>query len=388
LTPSAPLGYPDPMPSARDDVVATLVAEASGADDLTAVWPRILEVLRSAWRAERAVVVHEQGGATALVAAVPASGKAKAFDPKMLADALGADDAVAGRSAGLLAVGVRPAGDGRWGVGLVRARTPWTAAERRSLGELRPHLELLVERAALRAEVLRARSREKQAAAEHERFLNVISHELRNPLAPILMWTSTLRRLRPDDPDVQRAGQAIANAVNMERRLIEELLDLSRLERGTLELVMEPVDLRAVARAMVDERGAAATEAEVTVDCTLPASGVTVTADRGRLDQIVRGLVENALKFTPAGGRVRVEVARRAGRGELTVADTGTGIPAEVVPQLFTPFVKGRNARGGLGLGLALARLLLGLQHGTIDATNPSDGGARVVVSLPLARPA
>ncbi|HLY37567.1 MAG TPA: HAMP domain-containing sensor histidine kinase [Candidatus Binatia bacterium] len=376
------------MPAARDDVVATLVAEASGAEDLNAVWPRILEVLRSAWRAERAVVVHEQGGATALVAAVPAGGKAKAFDPKVLADVLGADDAVAGRQAGLLALGVRPAGDGRWGVGLVRARTPWTAAERRSLGELRPHLELLVERAALRAEVLRARAREGQAAAEHERFLNVISHELRNPLAPILMWTSTLRRLRPNDPDVQRAGQAIANAVNMERRLIEELLDLSRLERGTLELVIEPVDLRDVARAIVDERRAAATEAELTVDCALPASGVTVAADRGRLDQIVRALLENAIKFTPAGGRVRVDVARRTGHGQLTVADTGTGIPAEVVPQLFTPFVKGRNARGGLGLGLALARLLVGLQHGTIDATNPSGGGAHVVVSLPLVRAA
>ena len=107
--------------SARDDVVATLVAQASGAEDLAGVWPRILEVLRSAWRAERAVVVREQGGATALVAAVPAGGKGKAFDPNVLADALGADDAVAGRQAGLLAIGVRPAGDGRWGVGLVRA---------------------------------------------------------------------------------------------------------------------------------------------------------------------------------------------------------------------------------------------------------------------------
>jgi signal transduction histidine kinase len=95
--------------------------------------------------------------------------------------------------------------------------------------------------------------------------------------------------------------------------------------------------------------------------------------------------VENALKFTPADGRVRVALARRGGRAELTITDTGPGLPADVVARLFTAFVQGKNARGGLGLGLAIAHRLLALHRGTLEATNPPDGGARFVVTLPLA---
>ena len=386
LTASAPLGYPDRMPSARDDVAGALVAEASNAQELADVLGRILGVLRDAWRADRAVAVREdEQGRTAVVAAVPE----QPFDPDVLARALRANDAVTiaagGGLANVLALGLRPAGNGRWGVGLARARSPWTAAERRGLRELRPHLELLLERARLRTEVARAGEREKMAAAEHERFLNVISHELRNPLAPILMWTSTLRRLRPADADVQRATQAIAHAVNLERRLIEELLDLSRLERGTLETYRETFDLREVVRGVVDERTASATEAELTLECNVPAKPVRVHVDRARLSQVLHALVENAIKFVSAGGSVRVELARNAMRAEIAVVDSGPGIPADVLAQRFTPFVKGRNARGGLGLGLALARRLLELYGGTIDAVSPPDGGARVVVTLPLA---
>jgi signal transduction histidine kinase len=199
------------------------------------------------------------------------------------------------------------------------------------------------------------------------------------------MWTSTLRRLRPADTDVQRAAQAIAHAVNLERRLIEELLDLSRLERGTLETYRETFDLREVVRGVVDERTASATEAELTLECNFPAKPVRVHVDRTRLSQVLHAVVENSIKFVSAGGRIHVELARNATRAEIVVVDSGPGIPADVLAQLFTPFVKGRNARGGLGLGLALARRLLELHGGTIDAGSPASGGARVVVSLPLA---
>ncbi|HJQ84465.1 MAG TPA: HAMP domain-containing sensor histidine kinase, partial [Candidatus Binatia bacterium] len=268
---------------------------------------------------------------------------------------------------------------------LVRPRTAWTAAERRNLADLQPLLDVVLGHVVLRASVAAGREREAAGAAEHERFLNVISHELRNPLAPILMWTSTLRRLRPDDPDVQRAANAIANAVNLERRLIEELLDLSRLERGVLEVVREPVDVRDLVRATVERSAAAAEEAKLTLERELPDGALVVTGDRDRLGQIVAAALENAIKYAPAGGQVRVTLARRGERAELVVTDSGTGFPADVLPRLFGPFVKGRNARGGLGLGLALSHLLVGLHGGTIEAANPSAGGARIVVSLPLA---
>ncbi len=378
------------MASVRDDVAGALVAGASSAADLAGTWTRVLDVVRGAWRAERAVLVRrEPAGATALVATVPAPARAKPFDVAALARALTAETPVTVGPVGdlglVLAVGLRPGGDGRWCVGLARPGTPWTAAERRGLADLRPHLELIVDHALLRAEVEAARAREGVAAEEHERFLNVISHELRNPLAPILMWTSTLRRLRPVDADVQRATQAIANAVNLERRLIEELLDLSRLERGALELALETVDLREVVRAIADERAAAAAEAQLTLEHDAPTKPVPVHGDRSRLDQIVRALVENAIKFTPAGGRVRMTLARRGARAEITVVDSGGGIPADLLERLFTPFVKGRNARGGLGLGLPIARLLVARHRGTLEASNPPEGGARLVVSLPFA---
>jgi signal transduction histidine kinase len=281
-----------------------------------------------------------------------------------------------------LALGLRPERDDRWCVALGR-RSTWTAAERRSLAELRPCLELVLGRAVLHAHLAEAREREALAAEEHERFLNVISHELRNPLAPILMWTSTLRRLRPDDAEVLRAAQAIAQSVNVERRLIEELLDLSRLERGVLEIVLETIDLRDVVRQALEPYRARIAEAQLTLADDLPAKDVRVQADSRRIGEVLGALVENAIKFTPHGGQIRVALAQRNGRVELVVSDTGPGIPADVLPRLFTPFVQGKNARGGLGLGLAIAQRVLVPHHGTIEATNAGDGGARFVVTLP-----
>jgi signal transduction histidine kinase len=389
LTASSALGYRDAMRSpALDDVTAELVGNALDAADPAHAREALLETLRRAWRADHAVLARAADDrAAAVVHAVP--GGAPAVDPASLTPAFGADaavaiDPVAGRGF-ILAVGLRPLDDHRWSVALVRASTAWTSAEQEALGALRPHLELLLEHALLRAALERAREREQAAATEHERLLSVISHELRNPLAPILMWTSTLRRLRGEDPEVQRATTAIANAVNLERHLLEELLDLSRLERGTITPVMERVDLRDVVRQVVDAHARATADARLTVDADLPADPVPVRGDAVRLAEILAAVLENAIKFTSAGGRIAVAVGRRGDDVELSVADSGTGFPSDVLPRLFTPFVQGPNARGGLGVGLAVAQRLLALQHGTITANNTSDGGATVVVALPLA---
>jgi len=373
---------------ALDVVTAELVGGALDAADPGHAREALLETLRDAWQADQAVLARAaDDGAAAVVHAVP--GGAPAFDAASLEPAFGADAAVAiGPVAGcgvILAVGLRPLDDHRWSIALVRPRAPWTSAEQEALGALRPHLELLVEHTVLRAALDRAREREQASAVEHEQLLSVISHELRNPLAPILMWTSTLRRLRGEDPEVQRATTAIGNAVNLERRLLEELLDLSRLERGTITPVMERVDLRDVVRQVVDAHARATADARLTVGSDLPADPVPVRGDPVRLAEIVAAVLENAIKFTPAGGRIAVAVGRRGSEVELSVVDTGTGIPSEVLPRLFTPFVQGTNARGGLGVGLAVAQRLLALQQGTITARNAIDGGATVVVTLPLA---
>ena len=374
------------MRPARDDVIGALVNGALAAPDAEHAYVALLEPLKTGWRADCALLVNTAVGSKAeVVAAIPTGATDAGALAPAVAAALDADGkavvAALADGAPALVLGLRA----RWCIVLQRARTAWTAAERRALAELRPGLALVVEHAAVRAALAQAGEREAAAAAEHERFLNVISHELRNPLAPILMWTSTLRRLRRDDADVQRAAQAIAQSVNVERRLIEALLDMSRLERGVLDIVMETVDLRDVVRQTLDPHRALAAEAQLSLSDEVPRKPVPVHADSRRIGQVVGALLENAIKFTPRGGEIRVVVARRDGRAEVVVTDTGPGVPAELLPRLFTPFAQGSNARGGLGLGLAIAQRLLVPHRGTIEATNAAEGGARFVVTLPEA---
>jgi signal transduction histidine kinase len=267
-------------------------------------------------------------GTAAFVVALPEAPPAD-LDPALFAPAFGADDAVqVGPVAGhgtVLAVGLRPLDDHRWSIGLVRPRPAWTSAEREAFGALRPHLELVLEHALLRGALQGAAEREKGAAAEHERFLSVISHELRNPLAPIPMWTSTLRRLRGEDPEVHRATTAIANAIGLARRLLDDLLDLSRLERGTIEVVMQRVDLRDVARLAVDAARRAAGDARLSLELDLPPEPVAVQADPVRLGQVVASLLDNAVSPRPRAAASRS--ASRARRGRHARSRTAAPIP-------------------------------------------------------------
>jgi signal transduction histidine kinase len=369
------------------EIASEIASGALAASDAAGAYGLLLGSLRKAWRADRAILMREDaGGAAATVAEAPAKGRL--LDPQLFAPALGAEASVSlgpfPQHGAVLALGLRLPRDGAWCLGLVRPATRWTAPERGALAELRPSLALAVEHALQRARLAEARAREESAAAEHERFLSVISHELRNPLAPILMWTSTLRRLRGEDPDVQRAARAIANAVNLERRLIEALLDLSRLERGVLELVIEETDLREVLERAVQAHRERLAEARVALDLELPPAPVPVRGDTVRLLQMLETLLDNAIRYGAPEGTVSIGLTRRGGAAELTVRDTGPGLPAEILPRLFTPFVQGPNAHGGLGLGLALTQRLLALQHGTIEAANARGAGATFVITLPL----
>jgi len=369
---------------------AEIVAEGLAADDPARVYLALLDTLRTTWRADRALLARAgiAGGETAIVCRSPAtSRRGTAFDPSALAPAFDASAPVVIREPGdgtVLAVGLRPRDQAAWCVALARkGGESWTAAERGAFAEAAPYLTIVLENVLSRAALVEAQDREAKAATEHERLLSVISHELRNPLAPILMWTSTLKRLRPDDPEVKRATQAIANAVALERRLIDDLLDLSRLERGTLAVALEQVDVREIARRAIESHRAAAEQNRLTVEETLPPDPVVVRADVARLGQVVGAVVDNAIKFTPPDGRITLAVASRTGEARITITDSGPGIPREVADRLFTPFVQGPNARGGLGVGLAVARDILALHRGRIEVESTPDGTV-VVVTLPL----
>jgi signal transduction histidine kinase len=372
------------MRCVSDAIASTTLAAASGPEALA----RMLDVMRSALRAEHAVLVCRDGeGAASPVHAVPAM---PSLDADTLAGAPAADEPTvpqghAGPFA-VLVVGLRPRIDARWGLVLARrAGEQWTADERAEVLALRPHLVLALELALLREQLAAERERAAAAAAAEERLLRAVSHELRNPLAPILMWTSTLKRLRADDAEVLRATKAIEHAVGLERRLIEDLVDVSRLQRGILELRRETVDLCDVVRQAIAVHRQPVEEAGLSLVNELPPAGLRLDGDPRRLVQVVGNLLANAVKFTPQGGGIAVSLRRHGDEAELRVSDTGGGFPAELLPAAFTPFVQGPNARGGLGVGLAVAERLVVLHGGRLDVLPAGDlGGATFVVRLPL----
>jgi signal transduction histidine kinase len=367
------------MPVPLGDLVAATLRAGNAADTCAALLAR----LRMTFEADRAALVRLDGEHPSVIASDPDDTASVPLDDRTLGAAVETPLAGQRPSRNVLALGVRPPGDRPWVILLERA-AGWSAREAEALTDLGPQLGLVVAQAALQRRLVDAHGREAAADATRQRFLAVLSHELRNPLAPILMWTSTLKRLRVDDPEVQRATQAIEHAVSLARRLIEDLIDMSRLERGMVELRREPLDLRTVVDDAIGAHESALTAGELTLERDLPEEAVPVEGDRQRLAQVVGNLLGNAVKFTPRGGGVSVRVAVRGRWAEVEISDTGPGLPAEVTAQLFQPFTRGPNARGGLGVGLAVARWLVALHGGTMEPLDTGEG-AGFVVTLPLA---
>lgn len=235
-------------------------------------------------------------------------------------------------------------------------------------------------------------ARLREADRRKDEFLATLSHELRNPLAPIRTGLAILRLQEGPTAAAQSAHQVISRQMQQLVRLIDDLLDVSRITANKLDLRLEPVDVRDVvqhgietSRPDVDRH-----HHELTLD--LPAEPLFVTGDPARLTQVVANLVQNACKYTPRGGHIAVAVAERGGRVELRVRDDGIGIAPEHMPLLFETFsqVAPGTARGGggLGLGLALVRGLVSLHGGEVDVRSEGVGrGAEFIVRLNLAAP-
>jgi signal transduction histidine kinase len=262
-----------------------------------------------------------------------------------------------------------------------------------------------------RAEILfrekEARQQAEQANRLKDQFLAVLSHELRTPLNPILGWTQLLRSGKLNEKMTEQALSVIERNAKLQTQLIDDLLDVSSILRGKLNLNVDSVDLVSVIDAAMETLRLAAQAKSIDLRFLISVQGDTnervyvsadnqldnqkfqVLGDFGRLVQVVWNLLTNAVKFTPNGGRVEIRLERVGQYAQIRVSDTGKGIEFEFLPHVFDYFRQGDSTItrefGGLGLGLAIVRHLVELHGGTVHAASPGEGkGATFVVQLPI----
>ncbi|MEH2094333.1 hybrid sensor histidine kinase/response regulator [Nostoc sp.] len=252
----------------------------------------------------------------------------------------------------------------------------------------------------VRAQVIREQTARQEAEAANrmkDEFLAVLSHELRTPLTSMLGWSKILRSKKLDDKATSRALEAIERNAISQMQLIEDILDVSRIIRGQLRLNVSAVNLISVMEAALEAVRPLADPKEILLNTMLDTSVGSVYGDPARLQQIVWNLLTNAIKFTPKGGRVEVNLSVVWGEEQQTtkkyaqikVIDTGIGISSEFLPKVFERFRQADStttrSHNGLGLGLAIVRHLVELHKGTIFAQSPGTGqGATFTVKLPL----
>jgi len=249
----------------------------------------------------------------------------------------------------------------------------------------------ILERARAEQKLGEANERLREADRQKDEFLAMLSHELRNPLMPICSSIDILNRTAPGGEQARRAQAVIDRQVGHLTRLIEDLLDITRIHSGKVRLQRERLDLNELARRAVEDHRAAFIDSGVELEMRAATGGVWVNADRTRLSQAIGNLLQNAIKFTVRGGKatVCVETDLTRERAIVRVQDTGRGIAPEILPRVFEPFVQADRtldrSKGGLGLGLALAKGLIEMQGGSIGAASGGpDKGATFTITLPI----
>ncbi len=230
-----------------------------------------------------------------------------------------------------------------------------------------------------------------QAHRQKDQFLAMLAHELRNPLAPLRTGVHILRQPKTPPEMRERTLEMIDRQLRHLTRLVEDLLDVSRVLRGKIQLRNERLNLRQLVLTIVEDRRPVLEQAGLSLVLELSDSPIWVTGDHTRLTQIFSNLLDNSVKFADGGREVTVRVATDAERGQalVSVRDEGMGIDPELLPHLFTPFVQAdqslERSRGGLGLGLAMAKGLAELHGGSVEAFSAGPGrGADFTVRLPL----
>ncbi len=246
------------------------------------------------------------------------------------------------------------------------------------------------ERSALLMRERDLRKHAEEADRLKDEFLATLSHELRTPLTSILGWASLVRNGEVEGPNVDRALETIERNARSQARLIDDLLDVSRIITGNLRLDLRPIDLAPIVDAAIDGLRPTAGAKQIQLHSHSDTKGCLVRGDPNRLRQIIWNLLLNAIKFTPRAGSVTVRLKCIEPHAQLIVSDTGEGISAEFLPYAFDRFRQAEGSmsrrQGGLGLGLAVVRHLVELHGGNVRAESGGEGqGSTFTVDLPLA---
>jgi signal transduction histidine kinase len=248
---------------------------------------------------------------------------------------------------------------------------------------------------ALHGEILeraRAEQQLKQADRHKDEFLAMLAHELRNPLAPIHNAVRIMRMKPMGDSHLEWARDVIDRQAAHLTRLVDDLLDVSRITRGKINIEAEPLDLAAAVERAVETVQPMLTQQRHDLQLELPSTPLTVMGDLTRVTQIIGNVLGNAVKYTDAGGKIRLSARLAAGMVEIRIRDNGIGIPASMLPTVFDLFsqagIMDGRSRGGLGIGLALVKRLVEMHGGSVGVDSAGSGhGTEFIIRLPSATP-
>jgi signal transduction histidine kinase len=234
-----------------------------------------------------------------------------------------------------------------------------------------------------------AREQAEAANRAKDEFLATLSHELRTPLNVMLGWVQLLKKNGRSEEIFERAIDAIERSARAQTQLVDDLLDIARIANDTLTLTMRTFDLATVIAPAADGLRPVADGKSISLKVELTDEACIVLGDTDRLQQVVNNLLSNAIKFTPEGGSVTLALTKNGARCTISVTDTGKGIDAEFLPQIFDRYAQSKDTKqsrkGGLGLGLAIARRIVEMHGGSISAASDGeDKGATFSVELPL----
>jgi PAS domain S-box-containing protein len=266
----------------------------------------------------------------------------------------------------------------------------FTESDERIIAGLAGQAATAIDNARLFDALHKAREAAEIANSLKDEFLATVSHELRTPLNAVLGWTSLLRSTQMDDPRRAKALETIERNARLQQKIVEDLLDVSRIIAGQLRLDREPMPFRPVVESAVESIRPMAAAKSIGLTVELGDDPAILIGDQARLQQVVWNLLSNAIKFTPERGAVRVSLDVIESRVELVVADTGVGIAPAFLPHVFDRFrqedQRATRAHGGLGLGLAIVRHLTEMHGGSVAAVSAGEGkGATFIVRLPTA---
>ncbi|HEX9984825.1 MAG TPA: ATP-binding protein [Thermoanaerobaculia bacterium] len=266
--------------------------------------------------------------------------------------------------------------------------SPMRDEEDQHLGSVITFRDVTEKRAAALAAEAERRYRESEAQNRaKDNFLATLSHELRTPMTSILGWVQFLRGGHYDEEELREALQTIESSARLQARLIDDMLDVSRIILGKFQVDLRPTRISDVVEAALTTARPAASEREIRLTSEIEERETLVAADPSRMQQVIGNLLSNAIKFTPPGKAVDLRLQRSDDTLRISVTDQGEGIEETFLPHVFERLRQGEGAakRSGLGLGLAIARHIVELHHGDITAESAGLGqGARFTVTLPL----